>query len=122
MRAAREEEKPYGLWIRGLRGFVQENSANGEESLRIMPELIYLVDSKTGKSTLVRGLDMVGTPLGLLSHVLEAGSDMKGSNHILQWVPISVVAPSLLLSQVELQRSKETPIKPPILPAPHINQ
>ena len=120
MRAARQEGKSYGLWIRRLRGFVQENSASGEESLRIMPELLYLVDSKTGKLTLVRGLDMVGTPLGLLSHVLSEGADMKPSDHIIHWVPISVVAPSLLLSEVELQRSKETPVKPPILGAPGV--
>ncbi len=118
MRASRQEGKSYGLWIRRARGFVQENSASGEESLRVMPELLYLVDSKTGKLTLVRGLDMVGTPLGLLSHVLEEGSDMRASGHLVQWVPISVVAPSLLLSQVELQRSKEAPVKPPILPPP----
>ncbi len=36
----------------------------------------------------------------------------KAGNHLLGWVPVSVVAPSLLLSQVELQRSKETPVNP----------
>lgn len=115
----RKEGKPYGLWIRQMRAFTQENSASGEESLRIMPELVYLVNAKTGKLTLVRGLDLVGTPLGFLNHVLGEGKDMTATNHLLGWVPISVVSPSLLLSQVELQRSKETPVKPPILPAPH---
>lgn len=118
MRAAREEGKPYGLWVRRLRGFAEENSASGEESLRIMPELVYLVNARTGKQTLVRGLDLVGTPLGFLSHVLNEGSDVKSGDHLVNWVPISVITPSLLLSQVELQRSKETPVKPPILPPP----
>jgi hypothetical protein len=101
-----------------MRAFTQENSASGEESLRIMPELVYLVNAKTGKLTLVRGLDLVGTPLGFFNHVLGEGKDMTATNHLLGWIPVSVVSPSLLLSQVELQRSKETPVKPPILPAP----
>ncbi len=114
----RKEGKPYGLWIRKVRSFVRENSAAGEESLRIMPELVYLVDAKTGKLTLVRGLDLVGTPLGFLNHVLGEGNDMTAIGHRIGWVPMSVVAPSLVLSQVELQRSKEPPVNPPILPPP----
>ncbi len=120
LKELRKEKKPYGLWIRKVRSLTRENSAAGEESLRIMPELVYLVNAKTGKLTLVRGLDLVGTPLGFLNHVLGEGKDMTSANHRIGWVPMSVVAPSLVLSQVELQRSKEPPVKPPILPPPSI--
>ncbi len=118
LKELRKEKKPYGLWIQKTRAFTRENSAAGEESLRIMPELIYLVNAQTGKLTLVRGLDLVGTPLGFLSHVLGEGKDMTVINHRIGWVPMSVIAPSLVLSQVELQRSKEPPVNPPILPPP----
>lgn len=116
-RECRKRGKPYGLWVRRLRSFAQQQGTAGQGSIRLMPTLLYLVDAKTGALTLVRDLDMVGTPLVLLGNVAAAGDDAQARN-LIYGVPMSVVTPSLLLTEVELQRSESKPEKPPILPPP----
>ncbi len=116
-RECRRRGKPYGIWIKRLRTFAQQEGTADETSIRLMPELVYLVDAKTGKLTLVRNLDVVGTPLEMLSNILYAGQDEQVRNGV-HGVPVSVVTPSLLLGEVELQRSETKPEKQPILPPP----
>jgi hypothetical protein len=116
----RKRGKPFGLWVKKLRHVVQEQQAEQKSSIRIMPELLYLVDTKTGSLTLVRDLDLVETPLALISNILEAGKDMTTQNLLWDDLPVSVAVPSLLLSEAELQRSENAPKKPPILPPPPV--
>jgi predicted Zn-dependent protease len=79
--------------------------------------LVYLVEAKTGKQTLVRDVDMVGTPLALMGNILSAGDDSR-AHDMTAGVPVSVTTPSLLLYDVELQRAETKPEKSPILPPP----
>jgi hypothetical protein len=109
--------KPYGLWGRKLRTFFQNQAASGHSSMRLMPGLLYLVEATTGRLTLVRDLDMVGTPLALVNNILKAGDDSRAHN-LMARVPVSVVVPSLLLGDVELQRAQTKPEKAPILSPP----
>jgi predicted Zn-dependent protease len=110
--------KRYGLWVVQARRLRQEKSVEGHGSIRILPGKVYLVNAKTGAKTLVRGLDVVGTPWSLLSSIIAAGDDPRASDFIDDGVPSSVAAPSLLFGEIELQRSRETPERPPILPPP----
>lgn len=113
----RRRGKPYGLWVKKLRHFVQQQGTGGHGSIRLMPEMLYLVDAKTGSLTLVRDLDLVGTPLDLMNNMLRAGDDAAAQN--IAWsVPVSVVTPSLLLADAELQRAETKPEKRPLLPPP----
>lgn len=113
----RRRGKPYGLWVRKLRTYSQYQGTGGQGSIRVMPGLLYLVDAATGELTLVRDLDMVGTPLVLMNNILRAGKDLTVVNSAAP-LPVSVVAPSLLLSEVEVQRAETKPEKAPILAPP----
>jgi hypothetical protein len=115
----RKKGKPYGIWARKLRSFSQQQGTGGHGSIRFMAGLVYLVDAKTGALTLERDLDLVATPRGLLDNLRAAGNDSAAAN-ILVGAPVSVVTPSLLFSDGELQRSESRPEKPPILPAPDL--
>ena len=110
--------KRYGLWVVQARGLRQERHVEGHGSIRILPGKLYLVNAKTGAKTLVRGLDVVGPPWSLLSSIIAAGDDPRAADFLDDGVPASVVAPSLLFGEIELQRSRETPERPPILPPP----
>lgn len=109
--------KTHGLWVRKLKRFSQRQGGAGQDSIRIIPGLLYLVEAETGKLTLVRDLDVVGTPLVMLSHILGAGTDSQAVNHM-AGVPVSVITPSLLLAEAELQRSETKPENLPLLPPP----
>lgn len=110
----RRRAKPYGLWVRRLRGWSEGESGQG--SIRLLGA-VYLVAADSGKIVRVRDLDLVGTPLVMAESVLAAGDDPQASD-LDAGVPASVVTPSLLLSDAELQRSETKPERAPILPPP----
>jgi len=114
----RRQGKPYGIWVRKLRGFSQQEGTGGHTSIRFTGGLVYLVDAATGRLTLVRDLDLVGTPLVLLNNIRAAGDDVTAQN-LVYGAPVSMVVPSVLLSEGELQRAEGRPENAPILPPPH---
>lgn len=111
--------KSHGLWLRSLRQFAQRSSTGGQDSIRLIG-MVSLVEAKTGAIVLTRDLDVVGTPLVLMSHILMAGQDSRARNFLASGVPVSVVVPSLLVAEAELQRSESKPEKSPILPPPPV--
>jgi TldD protein len=108
---------PYGLWLRGAQNWSQEQGGGGQGSIRVK-SAVWLVSAETGALTRVRDLDLVGTPLVMLGGILAAGADARVWSDSPAGFPVSVVAPSLLLADAELQRAQAQPEKPPLLPAP----
>ena len=118
----RKQGKPYGLIIRDITGGSTNTSNFGYQAFKGMPRLVYRVDAKTGAETLVRGVEMVGTPLTTVSRIV-ATSDTEGvfngyCGAESGFVPVSTVAPAVLMSEIELQRSEKNLERAPILPAP----
>jgi len=119
----KEQKKPYGFILSGSFGGENPNSRAAAQTLEVRPRMIYRVDAETGKRELVRGVSMVGTPLVVLNKIVAAGDDATLANGFVcgaesGHVPVSQIAPSVLLSEVELQRLPEDRSRPPILPSP----
>ena len=66
---------------------------------------------------------MVGTPLTSFSKIIAAADDYDVFNGTCGaesgWVPVSAVAPSILVSEIEIEKRAKSSKKPPILPVPH---
>ena len=119
---ARRQGKPYGLVIVDVTGGDTNTGAFGYQAFRGAPQLVYKVDARTGARTLVRGVEMVGTPLSSINKIV-ATSDTTGLFNGFcgaesGYVPVSVLAPAVLMSEIELQRSQKTRQKPLVLPPP----
>ncbi len=118
----RQRGKPFGFWIRHVTRWRQQAGSQEHQAFRALPELVYTIDAETGKETLIRGLDMVGTPLTAVARILAAGNDLETTNYMDDQtsgsVPASTVSGSLLIGEIETQRSEGKPERPPILPAP----
>ncbi|MBI3551264.1 MAG: TldD/PmbA family protein [Elusimicrobia bacterium] len=119
----RKSGKPYGFLLVGSFGGDNPTGRGQAQTLEVRPRLIYRVDAKTGAQTLVRGVAMVGTPLVVLNRIVAAGDDPALGNTYTcgaesGHVPVSQTAPSVLVSEVELQRLPEDRARPPILPSP----
>ncbi|MBI3549006.1 MAG: TldD/PmbA family protein [Elusimicrobia bacterium] len=119
----RAENKPYGFILRGSHGGENPTNRRSAQTLEVQPRLVYRVDAKTGEETLVRGVKMVGTPLVVLNRIVAAGDDPALANPYFCGaesgsVPVNQIAPSVLVSEVELQRLPEDRSRPPILPIP----
>src|SRR5262249_53922603 len=67
---ARKQHKPYGLILRDVAGGQTSTESEGYQAFKGSPRMVYLVDAKTGKETLARGVELVGTPLSALARII----------------------------------------------------
>jgi TldD protein len=122
MTEARRQGKPYGLVIRDITGGNTNTASYGYQAFKGTPRLVYRVDARTGKEELVRGVELVGTPLSSISKVMATGDLPKVFNGYCGaesgYVPVSTVAPSTLVAEIELQRVARANDRSPILPSP----
>ena len=119
----RKSGNPFGFLLVGSLGGDNPTGRGQAQTLEVRPRLIYRVDGKTGQTTLVRGVSMVGTPLVLLNRITAASDDATLGNFYTcgaesGHVPVSQTAPSVLVSEIELQRLPEDRARPPLLPSP----
>jgi predicted Zn-dependent protease len=118
----RKQGKPFGLIIRDITGGSTNTTNYGYQAFKGQPRLVFRVDAQTGKETLVRGVEMVGTPLTTVSRIIATSDTVGVFNGFCGaesgFVPVSTVAPAVLMSEIELQRTQKSAERPPILPSP----
>jgi predicted Zn-dependent protease len=118
----RRQNKPFGLIIKRMVGGETNTSSYDFQAFKATPLVIYKVDPRTGKETLVRGVEIVGTPLVSISKIVATGNDYAVFNGFCGaesgYIPVSTIAPSVLVSEIELQRISDQKEKLPLLPPP----
>ena len=119
---ARRQEKPFGLLIRDVTGGNTDTSGYAYQAFKGQPRLVYKVDAKTGEETLVRGVEIVGTPLTALGKITATGDDSRVFDGYCGaesgFVPVSTVAPTVLIAEIELQRTRKDSGRSPVLSSP----
>ncbi len=114
-------DKGYGLVIRDATGGFTTTNRQNPNALKVVPTLLYKV-YPDGREELARGVDVIGTPLLTLSHIQAGANDPQvfhgwcGAES--GFVPVSLVAPTVLLDRLEVQRKSRSQTRPPILPNP----
>ncbi|WP_428061279.1 metallopeptidase TldD-related protein [Candidatus Avelusimicrobium stercoris] len=118
----KRQNKPYGFMIEDLSGGFTMTETYLPQSFKLEPTLMYRV-YPDGRKEVVRGLDMVGTPQVSFNKVLGAANDYKVFNGSCGaesgWVPVSGIAPSVLLESMEMEKKSKSTEKPPLLPPPY---
>jgi len=118
----RRQKKDFGLIIADITGGQTNTTTYDFQAFKGMPRIVYKVQAKTGKETLVRGVEFVGTPIGSLNRIVASGDNVGVFNGYCGaesgYVPVSTVAPAVLISEIELQRTRRALERAPILPAP----
>ena len=121
---AARQGKPYGLLFKDISGGFTNTTRGGPQAFKVLPILVYRVFADGRPDQLVRGADLVGTPLASLTKILAAGNDTQTFNGMCGaesgYVPVSASSPSLLVEQIEVERKDKGNNKPPVLPAPTI--
>ena len=118
----RRQKKSFGLIIADISGGQTNTTTYDFQAFKGMPRIVYRVDAQTGQETLARGVEFVGTPIGSLNRILATSDSSAVFNGFCGaesgYVPVSTAAPAVLISEIELQRTRRAMEKPPILPAP----
>lgn len=121
-RLARRQGKPYGLWFKEISGGYTTTERAGPQAFKVMPVSVVRVYVDGRPDELVRGVDIVGTPLSALETIVAAGDQLRVFNGMCGaesgWVPVSAASPSVLLGQVEIERAELETRPLPSLPPP----
>lgn len=76
----------------------------------------------SGRERYMRGVDFVGTPLSSLAHIMAVGRDLSVDNGFCGaesgTIPVSTVAPAMLLSNLELQAKNPSKATQYAMPLP----
>lgn len=121
---AKAQGKPYGLRFVDIQGGFTDTSRFGTQGFKVMPTVVYRVYVDGHPDELIRGVDIVGTPLAMLLRIEAAGDDHDVFNGVCGaesgWVPVSATAPSLLVGQIETALKDKGNDKPPVLAPPSV--
>jgi hypothetical protein len=116
-----QQHKPYGLIFDDIQGGFTMTLRLLPNAFNVIPVMVHRV-YPDGREELVRGVDLIGTPLTVFSKIVAADSTMQVFNGICGaesgWVPVSASSPDLLISQIEVQKKDKSHEQQPILPPP----
>lgn len=119
---AKKQNKEYGLFFDKVSGGFTFTTRYIPNAFNVTPIIVYKIYTDGRPDELVRGVDLIGTPLTTFSNVISAANDMGIFNGTCGaesgGVPVSAVSPSLLVSRIEVQKKVKSQAKPPILEAP----
>jgi len=118
----KKQGKPYGLLFNDISGGFTTTQRWTPQAFKVLPILVYRVYVDGKPDELVRGVDIVGTPLTCFSRIMATGDDPDVFNGVCGAesgnVPVSAISPSILVQQIEVEKKEKAQNRPPILPPP----
>ncbi len=114
--------KPFGLLIDDIAGGFTFTGRGQPQAFQVLPLVVYKVYPDGRPDELVRGVDIVGTPLAALTKIVATGDTPEVFNGYCGAesgsVPVSAASPAILISELEVQKKESSTDRPPILPPP----
>ena len=118
----KRQNKPYGLFFEQVTGGFTTTQRRGLQAFTVIPLVVYRVYPDGRPDELVRGVDIVGTPLASFAKIVATSNHSEVFNGYCGAesgsVPVSAVSPALLVSEIEIQKKDRGAEKPPVLPRP----
>ena len=123
---ARRQGKEYGYLFQSVSGgYTQTGEGNSINSFNVTPLEVYRIYVDGRPDELVRGVDLIGTPLSMFSNIAAGGDTPSTFIGVCGaesgWVPVSATSPMVYVSKIETQRRQQKgalmPVdSPPALP------
>lgn len=122
----KRQNKPYGLYFDQVVSGYTTTARRGLQAFTVVPLVVYRVYPDGRPDELIRGVDIVGTPLASFAKILATSDKMEVFNGICGAesgdVPVSAIAPAILVSEIEVQRKERSQDRPPYLVRPPISE
>jgi predicted Zn-dependent protease len=119
---AKKQGKPYGLYFEDISSGFAVTTRSSPQAFQVIPLVVWRVYVDGRPDELVRGVSIVGTPLASMKRILATGDKSEVFNGDCGaesgTIPVSAVAPAMLLSEMETQRQSQGTARPPILSIP----
>jgi TldD protein len=114
--------KQFGLLIDDIAGGFTFTGRGQPQAFQVLPLVVYKVYADGRPDELVRGVDIVGTPLAALTKIVATGDTPEVFNGYCGAesgsVPVAAASPAILISELEVQKKESSTDRPPILPPP----
>jgi len=118
----KRQNKPYGLFFADITGGFTTTTRSGLQAFKVIPLVVYRVYADGRPDELVRGADIVGTPLASFAKILATSNKTEVFNGYCGAesgnVPVSAVSPAILVSEIEIEKKARSQDRPPLLPIP----
>jgi TldD protein len=118
----KRQNKPYGLYFDEITGGYTTTQRRGLQAFTVIPLMVYRVYADGRPDELVRGVDIVGTPLASFDKILATSDKPQVFNGYCGaesgQVPVSATSPAILVSEIEVQKKQHSQDRPPFLGRP----
>ncbi|MDA2926992.1 metallopeptidase TldD-related protein, partial [Acidobacteria bacterium AH-259-G07] len=115
------QNKPFGLFFEDIQGGFTMTGRSIPNVFNVLPIMVYRIYAD-GREELVRGVDLIGTPLTAFSQIAAADDQIEVFNGVCGaesgGVPVSAASPAVFISQIEVQKKAKSQERPPILSPP----
>ena len=119
---AKKQGKPYGLYFEDISSGFAVTQRSSPQAFQVIPLVVWRVYVDGRPDELVRGVGIVGTPLAAMKRIVATGDKSEVFNGECGaesgTIPVSAVAPAMLVSEMETQRQPQGTARPPILSIP----
>jgi TldD protein len=118
----KRQNKPYGLYFEDITGGYTTTQRSGLQAFKVIPVIVYKVFADGRPDQLIRGADIVGTPLASFAKILATSDKQEVFNGYCGAesgsVPVSAVSPAILISEIEIEKKDQAQDLLPLLPSP----
>jgi len=118
----KRQNKPYGLFFDEITGGYTTTQRRGLQAFTVIPLMVYRVYADGRPDELVRGVDIVGTPLASFAKIIATSNTLQVFNGYCGaesgQVPVSASSPAILVSEIEIQKKQHSQDRPPFLGRP----
>jgi predicted Zn-dependent protease len=112
---------PFGLFFDEIEGGFTFTGRTIPNAFNVLPLKVYRI-YPDGREEMVRGADLIGTPLTTFSKIVAADKNVAVFNGYCGAesgsVPVSASSPAIFVTQIEVQKKAKSQERIPILPAP----
>ncbi len=118
----KRQGKPYGLYFEEVSSGYTLTGRRGLQAFTVVPLVVYRVYPDGRPDELIRGVDIVGTPLTSFAKILATSNHSEVFNGYCGAesgsIPVSAVSPAILVSEIETQKKPNSQQRLPILARP----
>jgi TldD protein len=108
VRECKRQGKPYGYYFKDVVGGFTNTERFSPNAFNIFPTEVYRIYADGRPDEIVRGVDLIGTPLAMFAEIAATG-DAYGIFHGFCGaesgsVPVSAISPALFVKRIETQK------------------
>lgn len=123
---AKKQGKEYGYLFKDVQGGFTSIGRTSPNAFNVLPIEVYRIYADGRADELVRGVDLIGTPLSMFNRIVACGDDMETFNGMCGagsgWVPVSATSPAIFVDVIETQKKSKSNERLPVLPRPDLDK